>query len=334
MTDHGVLRLGIHRMGFLKTEQKLLVEEVMDTSDALTRLNRNDLQAIIGSGFRASMPDTSEIVRRAESDFRILESIQTDVLHIHDAAYPPQLREIWDPPYLLFCRGAIPPSEHPFLGVVGTRYPSGKARKAAFSLAMEVGVIGMGVVSGLARGIDTEAHNGALAGRGYTCAVMGTGADEIYPAENKALARTILDSGGTLLTEYVPSTPPLRYHFPERNRILSGLCRGVAVVEAPARSGALITADFALDQGRDIFVHSQGLHPLTGDGTMALAADGASVIQGALEVLAEWGMTPGKTIIPEQRSGDSDHTGKILAEFLEEELAGEVLFHQGASFRS
>ena len=151
--DQSVLRLSIHRMGFLKTAEKFLVEEVLDTSDALIRLNRKDLQAIIGRGFRAPMPDISEFVRRAESDLRILESIQTAVLHIYDAVYPPQLREIWDPPYLLFCRGEIPPMEHPLLGVVGTRYPSGQARKAAFSLAMEAGTVGLGVVSGLARGI-------------------------------------------------------------------------------------------------------------------------------------------------------------------------------------
>jgi DNA processing protein len=144
------------------------------------------------------------------------------------------------------------------------------------------------VVSGLALGIDAMAHRGNLDGGAATFAVLGSGADEIYPAGNRMLAKRIIENGGAVLSEYPPGTGPRAWHFPARNRIISGLARGTVVVEAPARSGALITARCALDQNRDLWVASAEGSPPLGAGAAKLAEDGAGLIESAAGILAEW----------------------------------------------
>jgi DNA processing protein len=156
----------------------------------------------------------------------------------------------------------------------------------------------MPVVSGLALGIDALAHRGNLDGGAPTVAVLGSGLDWVYPVSNRALARRIVESGGVLLSEYPPDTKPFRWNFPARNRIISGLARGVLIVEAPKRSGALITAQFALDQGRDLLVASAGCSSPLGVGTKKLAEDGALVINRGTEIFEEWGMA-----YPEAKGG-------------------------------
>jgi DNA processing protein len=151
---------------------------------------------------------------------------------------------------------------------------------------------GIGVASGLARGIDREAHEGCVAAGGYSIAVLGNGIDLLYPSSSAPLARALLKGGGVVVSEYPPGTPPLRFHFPARNRIISGLSRSVVVVQAPARSGALITAEYALEQGRDMYVHSAGLAGSAGDGTRRLAESGAPVIGSCEDIMRDWGRTP------------------------------------------
>jgi predicted Rossmann fold nucleotide-binding protein DprA/Smf involved in DNA uptake len=150
----------------------------------------------------------------------------------------------------------------------------------------------VGTVSGLARGIDAEAHRGCLAEGGRTAGVLGNGVDQVFPGSSAPLGRRILAGGGCILSEYPPGEPPRPFHFPGRNRIISGLSRAVVVVQAPEGSGALITADYALEQGRELMVHADGLEGPAGAGTRALAAEGAQAVRGAAEVLAGWGENP------------------------------------------
>jgi DNA processing protein len=223
--------------------------------------------------------------------------------------YPPMLREIYDPPPVLFFRGRLPDPERPLVAVVGTRRPSAAAAAQAYDICRELGRRGLAVVSGLALGIDAMAHRGNLEGGGATVAVLGSGADEIYPSSNRPLAGRILESGGAILSEYPPGTGPRKWNFPARNRIISALARGTLIVEAPERSGALITARFALEQGRDLWVSSSGAAGMTAEGrgepaagfaiarragTIKLAEDGAGIIGSAADILGEWNLEAGE----------------------------------------
>jgi DNA processing protein len=165
--------------------------------------------------------------------------------------------------------------------------PDEVCKRAAWRLGRDLAASGVVVVSGLARGIDGQAHRGALEA-GLTVAVFGCGIDQISPSGHLGLARKIAASGGTLVSEYGPGEPAFGYRFVERNRIISGLARSVVVVQAPARSGALLTADFALDQGRDVVVHEAGLEGDRGAGTKALVDQGAPVIADAGGLLELW----------------------------------------------
>jgi len=204
--------------------------------------------------------------------------------------YPPLLREIFDPPQFIYCRGTLPNPEKPAVALVGTRHPSAAASVQAYALGREFARAGITVISGLALGIDALAHRGCLEGGGCTAAVLGSSVDEVYPASNRELARRILKAGGSLLSEYVPGTKPRKHYYPQRNRIISGLARATVIVEAPAASGALHTARFALEQGRDLFVASSGVASALGEGTRRLAGEGCPVISRAAEILAEWGI--------------------------------------------
>jgi DNA processing protein len=204
--------------------------------------------------------------------------------------YPPLLREIWDPPVLLFYRGRLPNPERPLVAMVGTRRPSGPAVAQAYTIAKALGEVGISVVSGLALGIDAMAHRGNIEGGAPTVAVLGSGLDEVYPAANRTLARRAIEAGGVLLSEYPPGIQPRKWHFPARNRIISALSRGVLIVEAPQTSGALITARFALEQGRDLWVASVSLGSPCGEGTKKLVEEGAGVISTGTDILDEWGI--------------------------------------------
>lgn len=200
-----------------------------------------------------------------------------------DDDYPPLLRSIPDPPVLLYGRGVRQFGEA--LAVVGSRSPSATGRKAAETLAGELAGQGLTIISGLARGIDAAAHRAALAARGATIAVLGCGIDRVYPPENTRLSEQIAASG-TLLSEYLPGSDPHPGHFPGRNRIISGLSRGTLIVEAALGSGSLITAEFALEQGREVFAVPGSIDRPTSAGTNQLIKDGAHPVTEAADVLA------------------------------------------------
>jgi len=208
--------------------------------------------------------------------------------------YPPLLREIYDPPAVIYFKGSLPNPEKSLLGMVGTRKPSPEAVSQAYKLAFGAGKEGISVVSGLASGIDAVSHRGNLVSCAPGYAVLGSGIDEVYPSSNRPLAKRILDSGGALISEYPPGVHPSKWTFPARNRIISALSRSVIVVEAPQKSGALITAAFALEQGRELWVASAGCRQsgsiFDRSGTINLARDGAEIIYSARDILEKWNM--------------------------------------------
>jgi DNA processing protein len=208
------------------------------------------------------------------------------IVSLTDPGYPALLKEIHLPPPLLFYKGSLDGMHRGAIAIVGSRRASFAGRKLASHLAEELAKRGLIVVSGLARGVDTAAHRGALEAGGRTVAVMGSGIDTVYPPENEGLARSICGSGA-LLTEFPPGTAPLRQNFPMRNRILSGLSLGTVVVEAAETSGALITAGFALEQNRSVFA-VPGSPGIPGSrGGNSLLRQGARLVESVEDILDE-----------------------------------------------
>jgi DNA processing protein len=208
------------------------------------------------------------------------------VIALDDPAYPATLLETADPPLLLYAQGHIELLQAAAIAVVGSRNPTAQGSDNARAFAKHLSQAGLAVVSGLALGIDGAAHEGALAGPGGTIAVMGTGADRIYPARHRALAHRIA-SEGLLLTEFEIGTPPLGENFPQRNRIIAGLARGTLVVEAALPSGSLSTARAALEAGREVFAIPGSIHSPQSRGCHALIKQGAKLVESADDVTSE-----------------------------------------------
>lgn len=205
---------------------------------------------------------------------------------LDDPEYPKQLKTIHKPPKQLYVNGSFLPSDNVSIALVGSRRASLYGLEMSEKLAFELALRGVTVVSGMARGIDTAAHKGALKAKGRTIAVMGSGHGHIYPPENEELYHEIVASGA-VVTEFDSDTEPLPYNFPQRNRIISGLSLGVVVVEAAKDSGALITADLAAEQGREVFAVPGKISSATSSGTNALIKDGARLIQTVDDILDE-----------------------------------------------
>lgn len=210
-----------------------------------------------------------------------------------DAQYPPLLREIAQPPALLYGRGD--PSaltRTPAIAIVGTRRPTRYGLEACASLTRDLAASGTTIISGLATGIDGAAHEAALAEKATTIAVLGSGIDEdsLFPSHHVGLARRIIAAGGTLISEFPPGTPGLKHHFPQRNRIVAGIASGVVVVEARERSGALITARMAIDENRDVFVVPGSIFSPTSVGPNLLLREGAAPVQSGRDILNALGM--------------------------------------------
>ena len=214
-----------------------------------------------------------------------------NLIRVKDKRYPSCLKEIYDPPAQLYVKGALPEEEEPKVAIVGSRLTSHYGLRAAHTIAADLARAGVVVVSGMALGIDTAAHEGALSVGGRTLAVLGSGFSHLYPAENKKLAEQIIKNGA-LITEYPAETRPLPHHFPMRNRIISGLSRAVLVVEARRKSGALITADFALEQGRDVFAVPGNIDSPKSGGANWLLKQGAKIATCAEDILDELNIKP------------------------------------------
>src|ERR1700730_10788853 len=266
---------------------KLLIEK-FGTPEKIFQLNSEEIAA-------AGVPRNTARSITEVRDFEALEkelcelpNIGARLIKWSDADYPSNLRQIADPPPFLFVRGPAHLTDSNCIAVVGARAASDIGRRMAQRLGLELAAKGFTVVSGLARGIDGEAHQGALDAHGKTLAVLGCGVDVIYPAEHRKLAEAIIAGGGALISELPIGTQPLAENFPTRNRILSGLCLGVVIVEAAEKSGSLITARMALEQDRQVFAVPGS--PLTGRtrGSNRLLKEGARLVDCVEDVLEEF----------------------------------------------
>lgn len=232
---------------------------------------------------------TRAFLPQAERELERVEASNARIVLYTDPAYPVLLKEIYSPPMLLYVKGKEIPPLQTFVALVGSRNPTHYGLKAAETIAAGLARQGIGVVSGLARGIDSAAHRGCLRGEGFTVAVVGTGIDKVYPAANKPLFEQVADQGA-VVSEFPTGTPPEARNFPIRNRVISGLSRGVAVVEATLNSGSLITASMALDQDREVFAVPGSIDSFKSRGTHYLIKQGAGLIENAHDILMELGM--------------------------------------------
>ncbi|MFH1349522.1 MAG: DNA-processing protein DprA [Pseudomonadota bacterium] len=241
------------------------------------------------------------------------------VITYEDETYPPLLKEIHDPPMVLYTMGKDTPINLTFIAIVGSRNPTHYGIKAAEKIGQGLARRGLGVVSGMARGVDSAAHWGCLGGRGFTVAVLGTGIDTIYPASNKKLFENIILKGA-VITEFPLGTPPEPKNFPIRNRIISGLSRGVVVVEATKNSGSLITASLALDQGREVFAVPGSINSFKSTGCHHLLKQGARLVENADDILEGLGLNfryiPKTDTFKQGQPPPLEETEKIIYEMI------------------
>jgi DNA processing protein len=236
--------------------------------------------------------------RLARAEARRSEALGVRIVGRDEPCYPPWLRRVYAPPPVLWVRGALVAGEgERAVAVVGSRAASALGLSFARTLARDLASAGLTVVSGLARGIDTAAHQGALDGRGRTVAVLGSGLDRLYPAENAALAAAVARDGA-VVSEFPLDTGPWKGNFPRRNRVIAGWARAVVVVEAGRRSGALSTARAALDEGREVMAVPGHPSQPAAEGANGLLRDGAALVRGAPDVLGELGLAP-PSAVPE-----------------------------------
>ncbi|WP_010249083.1 DNA-processing protein DprA [Acetivibrio cellulolyticus] len=240
-------------------------------------LSRTDVENLVNKGNKEKVKKHIENINA--NDIKIVT--------IKDENYPEYLKNIYDPPITLYMKGNMTKQEK-YLAVVGSRKATSYGLNMAEVVSRELSRCGITVVSGMARGIDTFAHKGALSVGGKTVAVLGCGLDIVYPYENKKLMENIIENGACL-SEFLPGTQPVAGNFPARNRIISGISMGVIVIEAGERSGSLITANFALEQGREVFALPGNVNSLNSTGTNKLIKEGAKMVTSLEDILEEIG---------------------------------------------
>ena len=227
-------------------------------------------------------------VKSAEKQLERVETLGARIITFADTSYPRLLRQIHNPPIILYARGRHFPQDRRSIAIVGSRNPTHYGFEAAETFGFDFASRGVTVISGMARGIDSAAHMGCLRGGGFTVAVIGTGIDVVYPAENEKLFKRIAQHG-MILSEFPLGSPPEPWNFPIRNRVISGLCEGIVVVEATKKSGSLITASLALEQNREVFAVPGSIHSFKSTGTHHLIKQGACLAEKADDVLEELG---------------------------------------------
>ncbi len=273
--------------------------EHFGSAEALSGATPAELTAVEGVGRKlAETIASSRTIARTKADAELAraERLGVTLLSLGSREYPESLAQIYDPPPVLYVRGALPEgvrgelSDLRSLGVVGTRNASPYGLGLSHRLSRELAAAGVAIVSGLALGVDTAAHEGALeAPAGATVAVLGSGVDIIYPSQNRRLAEHILEGRGAVVSEYRLGTGPRAEYFPGRNRIISGLSRGVLVVEGGKKSGALITAEYALEEGRTVFAIPGRIGDPKAEGALELLRQGAVLTQNIDDIVSEFG---------------------------------------------
>ena len=279
------------------------------------------LQASSGELVQAAQLSSSQLERLKEAvsadlagDLRLIRDLKVSLVTIKDLSYPAHLLNIYDPPPLLFVRGELRKSDQKSVAIVGARRASPYGKLAAESLARDLAQNGITVVSGVAVGADTAAHRGALAGGGRTIGVLACGLEVDYPAANRELKEQMVENGA-LITESPFSTPAQKERFPARNRIISGMSLGTVVVEAAERSGALITAHHALEQGREVFAVPGSVNSVQSRGTHRLIKEGAKLVESVEDILEELDLPLQQVEAPDQEEEKaqlSDDEQKLL----------------------
>ena len=259
--DKLILMLSLARITFLTLQEKKIFANNIDNSSKLALLSIEEIEKQVGRTMsNRVLWNGQENLRAAKAALQRCVAREIGIVLYDDAEYPELLRQIPDPPFLLFYRGDVSILQGRSVSVVGTRRVTQQGKQAAISFGYEACMDGCNVVSGLANGIDGFAHQGAVdawfeGGKGKTIAVLPSAIDEVVPYGHKRLAENILKSGGCIISEYEPCMNMANFHFVGRNRIIAGLSPATVVIEAPAGSGALITADFAVDYNRDVMFH-------------------------------------------------------------------------------
>ncbi len=263
--------------GLGPTRARRLVEH-MGTVAAIFRASLTELEATGLLAVSAQALGTGRALELAQEEIARTMAAGVRLVSLDDPAYPPRLKQIYDPPLILYVRGAVELLSQPGIAVVGTRHPTPYGSGMAERLAIDLAARGLVIQSGMARGVDTAAHRGAISGNGKTVAVFGTGVDVPYPKENTRLAEQIVATGGAIISEFPLGTFAAPQNFPIRNRIISGMSMGVLVVEAAEYSGTRITARCALEQNRDVFAVPGNVTNKNSWGPNTLIKQGAKLV--------------------------------------------------------
>lgn len=276
-----VPRLAIHKKLALVDSYGLTALFSLTKKSSSPLTSANNLTAKQLAAFH--QPDWSFI----DEVIRASDACGSVVIAFDDAQYPKQLKQIYDPPLVLFAKGNAQLLNMMQIAIVGSRAASVNGRDTAFTIAQQLAEQGVVITSGLALGIDAAAHKGALTTSVGTIAVVATGLDKVYPARHKPLAKQIQTNQGVIISEFLPGTAPKAGHFPKRNRIISGLSKGVLVVEATFKSGSLITARYALEQNRDVFAVPSSVNNPQAKGCHWLIKQGAKLVEQAADIIEE-----------------------------------------------
>lgn len=278
--------IGLNHMGLWDNR---LIDRLMDYFGSLQNLWYAE-EDYIKEAFNKGSIIEEKMIKNRNEDYinkakERLEELDIKALTVFDNDYPEKLKRIYDPPQVIYFKGR-PNFNMPSIAIVGSRKATSYGKWAAYNFSRALSRWGVGIVSGLAYGVDTEGHKGALDEKGFTIAVLGFGIDQCYPAANRRLMDEIKEKG-CIISEYPPGTQPQKYYFPARNRIISGLSDGVLVVEAAEKSGALLTVDFALDQGRDVYALPGNINSSQSKGTNKLIRDGGKIVLDEEDILQD-----------------------------------------------
>ena len=300
--------LRLSRMPGIGSARLMALLEAFGSPENILGASRAQLQLVLGDDSAPLDAFTATVnEERHTADMAWLQQDDCHLVSVLDSDYPPMLREIPDPPPLLYVRGNPALLSLPQLAIVGSRNPTPAGNENAKAFARSLVTGGLTVTSGFALGIDAAAHAGAIGAGGATIAVVGTGVDRVYPASNHKLAHQVAQTGA-IVSEFPLGTPPLRENFPRRNRIISGLSLGTLVVEAALRSGSLITARLAIDQGREVFAIPGSIHSPLSKGCHRLIRQGAKLVETANDIIEELGALAGRL----QQVSDNEGPGQTI----------------------
>lgn len=276
----------IEKLGSIKT-QKLL--EIYGVPKNIWNATKEELLKIEGIGEETTKQILKEEYRKGLEKYEIyMKQNNIELIHIYDKYYPEKLKTIYDKPIVLYIKGNKSILNEFSLAIIGCRDHTKYGEIVAKNISYQISKNNIVTISGLARGIDSIAHKETLKAKGKTIAVIGSGVDNIYPEENKELAKEIIKNGGAIISEYVIGTKTQKMNFPARNRIISGMSNGVVVIEAKKKSGTMITVDFALEQGKEVFAIPGNILSQNSEGTNELIKQGAKLVTNIEDILEEF----------------------------------------------